>query len=177
MFYMVPPPYATMFANLYGLYFFYGIAEGPPRSRTETRAAPSPRPTAPTGTRWPSRPRTQSSSRWATRTLMPISTCTRRKARTSGSSLGADTCYYFNQALERPDRRLLNAGPLITLRISTASRRAAPTPARCRIWECDTYNSEIEDQHMGGGGEVYIGGAQQHWIGGNFNNSTRLARG
>ena len=24
---------------------------------------------------------------------------------------------------------------------------------------------------MGGGGEVYIGGAQQHWIGGNFNNA------
>ena len=33
-------------------------------------------------------------------------------------------------------------------------------------------NSEIEDQHMGGGGEVYIGGAQQHWFGGNFNNAT-----
>ena len=39
------------------------------------------------------------------------------------------------------------------------------------IWEWDTINSEIEDQHMGGGGEVYIGGAQQHWIGGNFNNA------
>ena len=38
-------------------------------------------------------------------------------------------------------------------------------------WEWDTYNSEIEDQHMGGGGEVYIGGAQQHWFGGNFNNA------
>ena len=38
------------------------------------------------------------------------------------------------------------------------------------IWEWDTLNSEIEDMHMGGGGEVYIGGAQQHWIGGNFNN-------
>ena len=37
------------------------------------------------------------------------------------------------------------------------------------IWEWDTINSEIEDMHMGGGGEVYIGGAQQHWIGGNFN--------
>ena len=37
-------------------------------------------------------------------------------------------------------------------------------------WEWDTYNSEIEDQHMGGGGEVYIGGGQQHWFGGNFNN-------
>ena len=37
-------------------------------------------------------------------------------------------------------------------------------------WEWDTYNSEIEDQHMGGGGEVYIGGEQQHWFGGNFNN-------
>ena len=89
---------------------------------------------------------------------------------TSGGSLGADTCYYFTALYNDQTGGYGDVMSLDHFKNLYCENEGGAHDVQMPIWEWDTLNSEIEDQHMGGGGEVYIGGAQQHWIGGNFNN-------
>ena len=170
MIYMVSPSYATTFANLYTLYLFYGIAIGPPS--IENGNYGSAQPTA-DGTHWDgitiyaanpvniplgnqnsfsnfnvySQEGTTGVSRWAR-----IPACTSPRCRmTRRGAISTLSLDHFKNMYCEPE--------------------GGPHAVQMPEWEWDTYNSEMEDQHMGGGGEVYIGGAQQHWFGGNFNNA------
>ncbi len=89
---------------------------------------------------------------------------------TAGGSLGADTCFYFTALFNDQTGGIGDVLSLDHFKNLYCENEGGAHDVQMPIWEWDTLNSEIEDQHMGGGGEVYIGGAQQHWIGGNFNN-------
>ena len=91
---------------------------------------------------------------------------------TNGTWLGGDTCFYWTSLYNDQTGGIGDVMSLDHFKNLYCENEAGVHNDEMPIWEWDTLNSEIEDQHMGGGGEVYIGGAQQHWIGGNFNNST-----
>jgi hypothetical protein len=169
--YMVSPAYAASFQNLYMLYTFYGIAIGPPSIENGTYFTASP---------------TADGSHWDGVTIyaanpvnIPLGNQNTfsnfnvysQEQNTGGTSLGADTCYYWTGLWSDQTGGLAEAMTLDHFKNLYCENEPGAHDDQMPIWEWDTYNSEIEDQHMGGGGEVYIGGAQQHWIGGNFNNA------
>ena len=90
----------------------------------------------------------------------------------SNGSLGAETRRKTAVATHDQNGSYFTALTLDHFKNIYCEPEGGPHAASMPQWEWDTYNSEIEDQHMGGGGEVYIGGAQQHWFGGNFNNAS-----
>jgi hypothetical protein len=172
MLYMVSPAYATTFANLYALYLFYGVAIGPPS--IENGNYGSAQPTA-DGTHW------DGLTIYAANPVnIPLGNQNTYsnfnvysdEGSIGGTGLGADTCFYFTAEWNDQTGGVLDVGSLDHFKNLYCENEGGPHDVQMPIWEWDTYNSEIEDQHMGGGGEVYIGGGQQHWFGGNFNNST-----
>jgi hypothetical protein len=169
--YMVQPSYASVFSNLYTLYLFYGIAIGAPSIENGNYFAAQP---------------TADGSHWDGITIyaanpvnIPLGNQNTfsnfnvysSEGTTSGGSLGADTCYYFTSLWNDQTGGLGDVMSLDHFKNLYCENEGGAHDVQMPIWEWDTYNSEIEDQHMGGGGEVYIGGNQQHWIGGNFNNA------
>jgi hypothetical protein len=170
--YMVQPAYASVFSNLYTLYLFYGIAIGAPSIENGNYFAGQP---------------TADGSHWDGITIyaanpvnIPLGNQNTfsnfnvysSEGTTSGTSLGADTCFYFTSLWNDQTGGVGDVMSLDHFKNLYCEPEVGAHDVQMPIWEWDTYNSEIEDQHMGGGGEVYIGGAQQHWIGGNFNNAT-----
>ena len=169
--YFVQPAYASVFSNLYTLYLFYGIAMGAPSIENGNYFAAQP---------------TADGSHWDGITIYaanPVNIAVGNQntfsnfnvysseGTTSGTALGADTCYYWTALF---NDQTGGAGDVLSLdhfKNLYCEPENGAHDVQIPIWEWDTLNSEIEDQHMGGGGEVYIGGAQQHWIGGNFNNA------
>ncbi len=171
MIYMVSPSYATTFANLYTLYLFYGVAMGPPS--IENGNYGTAQPTA-DGTHW------DGITIYAANPVnIPLGNQNSysnfnvysQEGTTAGAALGADTCFYFSSEWNDQTGGYLAVGSLDHFKNLYCEPEAGPHAVQMPQWEWDTYNSEIEDQHMGGGGEVYIGGGSQHWFGGNFNNA------
>lgn len=171
MIYMVSPAYATTFSNLYTLYLFYGIAIGPPS--IENGNYGTAQPTA-DGTHW------DGITIYAANPVnIPLGNqnsyanfnAYSQEGTTTGAGLGADTCFYFSDEWNDQTGGYLDVGSLDHFKNLYCEPEAGPHAVQMPEWEWDTYNSEIEDQHMGGGGEVYIGGGEQHWFGGNFNNA------
>jgi hypothetical protein len=177
--YMVQPSYATTFANLYGLYLFYGIAEGPPSLESGIWFGAQP---TGDGTHWDgitmyaANPVNISVGNQTTFSNFNVYSS---EGLTNGASYGADTCYFFTPLWNDQTGgygSVVSLAHFKNLYCEPENASSAPAPpyshdTQMPQWEWDTINSEIEDQHMGGGGEVAIGGSQQHWIGGNFNNA------
>jgi hypothetical protein len=170
MIYMVSPSYASVFSNLYTLYLFYGIAIGAPSIENGTYFSVQP---------------TADGSHWDGVTIyaanpvnIPLGNQNTfsnfnvysSEGTTSGGTLGADTCYYFTALYNDQTGGYGDVMSLDHFKNMYCENEGGAHDVQMPIWEWDTLNSEIEDQHMGGGGEIYIGGGQQHWIGGNFNN-------
>jgi len=171
MIYMVSPSYATTFANLYSLYLFYGIAIGPPSIENGNYATAQP---------------TADGSHWDGITIyaanpvnIPLGNQNSfanfnvysQEGSTANVSLGADTCMYFTSLWDDQTGSAFQVLSLDHFKNMYCEPESGAHALQMPEWEWDTYNSEMQDQHMGGGGEVYIGGGQQHWLGGNFNNS------
>jgi len=171
MMYMVSPSYATTFSNLYTLYLFYGVAIGPPSIENGNYGRSQP--TA-DGTHWdgitiyaanPVNIPLGNQNSYANFNVYS------QEGTTSGAGIGADTCMYFTAEWNDQTGGYLDVGSLDHFKNMYCEPEGGAHAVQMPEWEWDTFNSEIEDQHMGGGGEVYIGGGQQHWIGGNFNNA------
>jgi hypothetical protein len=169
--YMVSPSYATTFANLYTLYLFYGVAIGPPSIENGNYATAQP--TA-DGTHWdgitiyaanPVNIPLGNQNSYANFNVYS------QEGSVSGAGVGADTCMYFSAEWNDQTGGYLDVGSLDHFKNMYCEPEGGAHAVQMPQWEWDTYNSEIEDQHMGGGGEVYIGGGGQHWFGGNFNNA------
>ncbi len=94
-----------------------------------------------------------------------------QEATTAGAGIGADTCFYFTALHDDQTGGYFDVLSLDHFKNLYCEPEGGAHATQMPEWEWDTYNSEIEDQHMGGGGEVFIGGAEQHWFGGNFNNA------
>ena len=174
MFYFVEPSYATKFRNLMSQYLFYGIAEGPPSIENGNWGAAQP--TA-DGTSW------DQVAIWAANpvnvALGNQNTYTNfnvysNEGTVSSGGLGADTCYYFTADWDDQTGGVVEGNSLDVMTNLYCEPEVGAHSSSMPNWEWDTNNSEIFDQHMGGGGEVYIGGYGQHWYGGNFNNSPGL---
>ena len=171
MFYFVEPPYATKFRNLMSQYLFFGIAEGPPSIENGNWGLAQP--TA-DGTSW------DQVAIWAANpvnialgnqnTYSNFNVYSNESTVASGG-LGADTCYYFTAEYDDQTGGAVEASSLDVMTNLYCEPEAGAHTGSMPNWEWDTNNSEIVDQHMGGGGEVYLGGYAQHWYGGNFNNS------
>ncbi len=170
-FYLVGPAYASKFTSLLSQYLFYGIAEGPPSIENGNWA--SAQPTA-DGTSW------DQVAIWAANPVnIPLGNQNTysnfnvysNENTTAGAGLGADTCFYFTAEWDDQTGTVVEANSLDVMTNLYCENENGPHNDQMPIWEWDTYNSEIHDMHMGGGGEVYIGGANQRWYGGNFNNS------
>ena len=172
MLYFVTPHYASTFANLYTLYLFYGIANGAPSIENHGYATSQP---TGDGTHWDglqiyaANPVILSAGNQNSLSNFNVYS---QELTTGGSGLGADTCFYFTHLTDDQNGSYFDVLSLDHFKNLYCEPEGGPHAAQMPQWEWDTYNSEIEDQHMGGGGEVYIGGAQQHWFGGNFNNAT-----
>jgi hypothetical protein len=171
MIYMVSPSYATTFSNLYALYLFYGVAIGPPSIENGNYAVSQP---------------TADGSHWDGITIyaanpvnIPLGNQNSfanfnvysQEGSTANVSLGADTCMYFTSLWDDQTGQTFQTLSLDHFKNMYCEPEGGAHTLVMPEWEWDTYDSEIEDQHMGGGGEVYIGGEQQHWLGGNFNNA------
>ena len=170
--YMVSPAYAAVFSNLYMFGTFYGIAIGAPS--IENGNYFSAQPTA-DGAHW------DGVTIYAANPVnIPLGNQNSfsnfnvysNEGTTTGSWLGADTCFYWTALYNDQTGGIGDVMSLDHFKNLYCENEGGVHDDEMPIWEWDTINSEIEDQHMGGGGEVYIGGAQQHWFGGNFNNST-----
>ncbi len=174
MIYMVSPSYASVFSNLYTLFLFYGVAIGPPSIENGNYFAAQP---------------TADGSHWDGITLYAANPVNiplgnentfsnfnvySQEGTTSGSGLGADTCFYFTSLYNDQTGGVGEALSLDHFKNLYCEPEGGAHAGQMPQWEWDTANSEIEDQHMGGGGEVYVGGINQHWVGGNFNNSANL---
>jgi hypothetical protein len=171
MIYMVSPSYATTFSNLYTLYLFYGIAIGPPSIENGNYGRSQP--TA-DGTHWdgitiyaanPVNIPLGNQNSYANFNVYS------QESTVAGGGIGADTCMYFSAEWNDQTGGYLDVGSLDHFKNMYCEPEGGAHALQMPEWEWDTLNSEIEDQHMGGGGEVYIGGSQQHWFGGNFNNA------
>lgn len=171
MMYAAYPSYATTFSNLYALYLFYGVAFGGPSIENGNWATAQP---------------TADGSHWDGITLYAANPVNipygnentfsnfnvySNEATLGGSGLGADTCMFFSSLWNDQTGGIAQALSLDHFKNMYCEPESGSHAGIMPNWEWDTFNSEIEDQHMGGGGEVYIGGNQQHWIGGNFNQS------
>ncbi len=169
--YMVSPSYAAGFQNLYMFGTFYGIAMGAPSIENGNYLTAQP---------------TADGSHWDGVTIyaanpvnIPLGNQNTfsnfnvysNEGATNGSFLGADTCYYWTTLWSDQTGVVTSLLSLDHFKNLYCENEGGSHDDVMPIWEWDTYNSEIEDQHMGGGGEVYIGGGQQHWVGGNFNNA------
>ena len=170
--YFVTPHYAATFANWYGLYSSFGIFNGPPS--LENHAYATAQPTG-DGTHW------DGLQLYATNPMIMAAgnqnsfanfNMYSQEGTVSNGSLGANTCWYMVANHDDQTGNYFTVLSLDHFKNIYCEPEGGPHAASMPQWEWDTYNSEIEDQHMGGGGEVYIGGAQQHWFGGNFNNAT-----
>jgi hypothetical protein len=153
------------------LYLFYGVAIGPPSIENGNYARSQP--TA-DGTHWdgitiyaanPVNIPLGNQNSYANFNVYSS------EGTTTGAGVGADTCMYFTSEWNDQTGGVLDVGSLDHFKNMYCEPEGGAHAVQMPEWEWDTYNSEIEDQHMGGGGEVYIGGADQHWIGGNFNNA------
>jgi hypothetical protein len=171
MLYAVSPSYASVFSNLFALYLFYGIAIGPPSIENGNYASAQP---TGDGTHW------DGLTIYAANPVnIPLGNQNSfanfnvysSEGTTSGGSLGADTCFYFTALYNDQTGSAFDVLSLDHFKNMYCENEGGAHDVQMPIWEWDTFNSEIEDQHMGGGGEVWIGGGQQHWIGGNFNNA------
>ena len=171
MLYFVTPHYASTFANLYTLYLFYGIANGAPSIENHGYATSQP---TGDGTHWDglqiyaANPVILSAGNQNSFSNFNVYS---QEQSSSGAGLGADTCFYFTHLTDDQSGGYFDVLSLDHFKNLYCEPEGGPHAAQMPQWEWDTYNSEIEDQHMGGGGEVYIGGGQQHWFGGNFNNA------
>ena len=171
MMYFVSPAYASVFSNLYALYLFYGIAEGAPSIENGNYA--NAQPTA-DGAHWDgvtiyaANPVIMSYGNQNTFSNFNVYS---QEATTAGAGIGADTCFYFTALHDDQTGGYFDVLSLDHFKNLYCEPEGGAHATQMPEWEWDTYNSEIEDQHMGGGGEVFIGGAEQHWFGGNFNNA------
>jgi hypothetical protein len=171
MMYFVSPSYASVFSNLYTLYLFYGIAMGPPSIENHNYGTAQP---TGDGTHWDG-----ITIYAANPVIIPLGNQNTfanfnvysQEGTTAGVGIGADTCYYFTQEWDDQGGNVFELMSLDHFKNMYCEPEGGAHAVQMPEWEMDTYNSEIEDQHMGGGGEYYIGGNQQHWIGGNFNNA------
>ncbi len=169
--YFVTPHYATTFANWYGLYSAFGIFNGPPS--LENHAYATAQPTG-DGTHWDglqlysANPMIMAAGNQNSFANFNMYS---QEGTVSNGSLGANTCWYMVANHDDQNGSYFTGLSLDHFKNIYCEPEAGPHAGSMPQWEWDTYNSEIEDQHMGGGGEVYIGGAQQHWFGGNFNNA------
>jgi hypothetical protein len=169
--YMVSPSYASSFSNLYVFGTFYGVAIGAPSIENGNYFSAQP---------------TADGSHWDGLTIyaanpvnIPLGNQNTfsnfnvysEELTTSNTALGADTCFYWTMLFNDQTGGVGDVMSLDHFKNLYCEPESGAHDVQMPIWEWDTINSEIEDQHMGGGGEVYIGGAQQHWIGGNFNNA------
>ncbi len=167
--YFVTPSYATTFSNWYGLYSSFGIFNGPPSLMNHAYATAQP---TGDGTHWDGM-----QIYAANPMIMAVGNenafsnfnVYSNEQTTSGTSLGADTCWYMVANHDDQNGSYFTALTLDHFTNIYCENEVGPHDLAMPVWEWDTFNSEIEDQHMGAGGEVYVGGAAQHWVGGNFN--------
>ena len=172
LFYFVSPPYGAKFTNISALYLFYGLAEGTPSLENGNWA--SHQPTA-DGTSW---------DQVALFAANPVNMTTggqnsysnfnvySNEATSTGTSLGADTCFYFTSTLNDQNGGVVGIIGNTEFHNLYCENEGGAHDDKMPIWEWDTVGSQIYDQHMGGGGEVAIGGARQHWFSGNFSNDS-----
>lgn len=165
--YFVSLPYATAFRSLAATYLFYGIAEGTPGLENGTWATNQP--TA-DGTHWDgltlyaANPMIMAAGGQNSYSDINVYSNT-------ANSGGANTCFYFLTTGNDQTGGTATSISLAHFKNLYCEPEAGSADNTMPEWEWDTFNAEIEDQHMGGGGEVYVGGYAQHWIGGNFNNN------
>lgn len=172
MYYYALPSYATTFSNLLTFGLFYGVAGGPPSIENGNWA--NQQPTA-DGTHYDglqifaANPVNIPYGNENTFSNLNVYS-NEQTAGPGGSSLGADTCFYFTQLWDDQNGGAIESLTLDHFKNLYCEPEAGSHAGTMVSWVWDTINSEILDMHMGGGGEVYTGGAIQHFIGGNFNN-------
>lgn len=170
--YTVTPHYAAGFQSLYGLYSFFGFTNGAPSLENHTYATAQP---TGDGSHWEgltvyaANPWIQS---YGNENSFADFNMYSSEGTTAGAGLGADTCFYNTRLTDDQTGGVIDVLSLDHFKNIYCEPEGGPHAEAMPNWEWDTYNSVIEDQHMGGGGEVYIGGGQQHWIGGNFNQTS-----
>ena len=172
--YFVTPHYASTFSDWYGLYSSFGIFHGPPSLQNHTYATAQP---TGDGTRWENMQIYASNPMVlgvGNQNAFENFNVYSNSNTTTGTQLGANTCWYMIGDHDDQTGALYSAVTLAHFKNIYCEPETGASGEVMPHWEWDTYNSEIEDQHMGGGGEVDIGGNQQHWFGGNFNNSAVL---
>ena len=172
--YWAQPSYGTTFANLYTLYLFYGIVGGSPSIENGNWLAQQP--TADTTHydgiyTYAAVPYVFPYGNQVTYSNMAAYS---EENSSGGTALGADTCYYFTALLNDQTGGLGEANSLDHFKNLYCEPEGGTHALSMPNWEWDTLNSEIEDMHMGGGGEVYISGSNQHWTGGNFNQTATV---
>jgi hypothetical protein len=170
-YYYAQPSYATTFSNWLVFGLFYGIAGGPPSIENGNWARQQP---------------TQDGTHYDGITIFAANPVNipygnentysnfnvySEEQNSSGAALGADTCYYFTSLWNDQTGGITQANTLDHFKNLYCEPEAGAHAGTMVNWEFDTINSEIEDQHMGGQGEFYMGLGPQHWVGGNFNQS------
>ena len=139
MLYMVSPAYATTFENLYALYLFYGIAIGPARRlRTVTMAHRSPQPMARTGMGW--------TIYAANPVMIPLGNQNTYsnfnvysdEGSTTGTALGADTCFYFSAEWNDQTGGYLDVGSLDHFKNLYCENENGPHDVQMPLWGVGT---------------------------------------
>lgn len=172
-FYFAQPSYATKFFNISTLYLFFGAAFGPPSIQNGNFFSQQP---TGDGSSW------DQMAIWAANPFI-INVGNQNgfhnfnvysnEGTTSGIGVGADTCFIFGQEWDAQTGGVTQALSIDTMSNLYCEPEGGAHAAVMPHWEFDTYNSTISGMHMGGQGEVYIGGGQQHFQGGNFNQSAQ----
>jgi len=173
-FYFVQYPYAARFQHLNLSQLFYGVTEGVPS--IENGNWSTAQPTADGGS-WEN-VAIRAANPWnfvaGNQNTFKDFNVYSSEGSASGTALGADTCYYFTAPRNDQSGTQTEQASLVDATNLYCEPETGAHAGSMPNWEWDTFLSEIVDMHMGGGGEVYVGGANQHWFGGNFNNSSVL---
>lgn len=89
-----------------------------------------------------------------------------------GTTIGANTAWYISYGWNDQTGGILSAVDVSTFTNMYAEPETGVQYGLYPIYEMDGFNNLWDDMHMGGGGENIVGGTNQHWRGGNFNNTT-----
>lgn len=173
-FYFIQYPYAARFQHLAINQLFYGVAEGLPSIENGNWASAFP--TADGGS-WENvaiRAANPLNFVAGNQTTFKDFNVYSQEGTTSGSALGADTCFYFTAPHNDQTGGQAEQASLNVMTNLYCEPETGPHAGAMPGWEWDTGLSEIIDMHMGGPTEVYMGGGAQHWFGGNFNNNSLL---
>lgn len=170
-FYLVSLPYSTSFRDI-DMTAYYGIAEGVPAFNS--------------GAGWAAAQPTADGTRWE---AIRINACNDMSIiagnqntykdfnvysqceQTIGTTVGANTAWYFSYSWNDETGGILSAAAKNHMINLYAEPETGPQYGLYPVYQMDCFDCIWDDMHMGGGGENIVGGTNQHWRGGNFNNT------